>query len=832
MRVLLTLPFLLPVLVSAESRSVTGLPGSEPIAAWILAGLFLVLVLLTHRERGAASQPSSRLESLVGVLGGVLAAAFLPSPSREAAWIAAAAYACLGFGLRGSRALCVFSLSALAATLAHWCLPILLVRFDSEALAAVWGSWLLGALGAAAPATERGVGLLSEGPSTLELGLGWSHLGAREVLALLVGAAVAVATGRSLGLGLRDLLRFCAALACAVAVHVIVNALVLMETRSPTLLVDPWLRSVSIGVPALWCLMRLTPRPAPIASEEPHVPAAHRGAAPVALALAALGVFLLVAGAFWPGVGEKRGERIAVDEGHSNWERLDIPLDRDTFGTLAVYNYAEWIRGLERRHGDVARLKGELSDDVLARFDVLLLKTPTVPYMRSEVDAIHRFVENGGGLYMVGDHNDVFGMNTILNSVAGKYGIEYRPDALAEIEYDGGQVIDPASYPPHPITRTMKPMHYMTSCSMAISGPARPLLWMNKGYADDPDFSVNNFIGDGNLVGGERLAPLAQLASATDGEGKVLAFSDSTLFSNFSIYLPGVRELAFGGVEWLLWSERFPLWRTLATSAGVLLTGFGLWVLRRDGAGLGAAVVAGLAAGLFLADTGSRSVLEPWAHQLDGEEVVFDSTVSAGRLPIWHESHDEKPDNFWGAFIAFQRSGDFMRVALEEEELFTGKAAVLIWPKQPLSPTFMNRVRAFVAEGGALYVFDDRLADGSATNDILEPFGLRMGLAGAGRSITHEKHGLDLERSVMLESSAVVFGGEPWLLDDAQDPIVARAEYGHGLVVAAGVAQDLSGAKLGSPSELRGVRGWELLQLLYAVIDAARVEDPISVVAP
>jgi hypothetical protein len=452
--------------------------------------------------------------------------------------------------------------------------------------------------------------------------------------------------------------------------------------------------------------------------------------------------------------------------------------------------------------------------------------------MRSEVDAIHSFVENGGGLYMVGDHNDVFGMNTILNSISRKYGIEYRSDALVEIEYDGGQVIDPTSYPPHPITRTMKPMHYMTSCSMAISGPARPILWMNNGYADDPDFSVNNFIGDGNLVGGELLAPLTQLASSTDGEGKVLAFSDSTLFSNFSIYLPGVRELAFGGVDWLMWSERFPIWRSLATWVGVLLSVFGLWALRRREIELGAAVVAGLAAGLFLAEAGSRGVLEPWVHQLDGEEVVFDSTVSAGRLPLWHQSHDEKPDNFWGAFIAFQRSGDFMRVAMEEEELFTGKAAVLIWPKNPLPATFIDRARAFVADGGVLYVFDDRLAESSATNDILEPFGLRMGLAGAGRSFTNEKHGLDLERGVMLKSSAVVFGAEPWFLDDAHDPIVARAEYGRGLVVAAGVAQDFSGAELGSPSELREVRGWELLQLLYSVIDAARFEDPLAAVAP
>ena len=357
----------------------------------------------------------------------------------------------------------------------------------------------------------------------------------------------------------------------------------------------------------------------------------------------------------------------------------------------------------------------------------------------------------------------------------------------------------------------------MTSCSIAVSGAARPILWMNAGFADDPDYSKNNFIGDGKLVGAEPLAPLAQLVSATPGRGRVLAFTDSTLFSNFSIYFPGVRELAFGGVEWLLCAETFRPGAGWPRASGRSCC----WPVRGScavteppsvprscwGPARASVRPTSRAAGCWSPGPGSRAARRRVRR------------VGLRRAcPIWHQAHEEMPDEFWGLYLAFQRSGSPMRVALDPGDLFRGRQSVLVWPKEPLPSGLAERAREFVESGGVLYVFEDRLTGASSADRILEPFGLRMDAPCAGRRLSGQVGGLE---GIELRHSVTVLGGEPLLLDTRDDQLIARARYGRGRVVAVGLAEDLSSASMATSSEPRGRRGQELLRLLYLAIDAA-----------
>jgi hypothetical protein len=129
---------------------------------------------------------------------------------------------------------------------------------------------------------------------------------------------------------------------------------------------------------------------------------------------------------------EKEG-RVLIDEVHSDWEDSVRPLDTEWFGLLSTYNYYSWAEWMNASYQVRRNVDHVLSEALLSEVDVLILKCPTNSYSAEEIGAITRFVEGGGGLWMIGDHTDVFGMNTFLNQVAPVFGIRFRNDATYEL---------------------------------------------------------------------------------------------------------------------------------------------------------------------------------------------------------------------------------------------------------------------------------------------------------------------------------------------------------------------------------------------------------------
>lgn len=822
---------LLPALTHAPLRDALGRPAGAELAgaAWLLGSLLLLRLEapLPAQPRGGLDRGLALLAALA-LWGWSRAVNGPPSALLLASAVPLALLAVLPaapLARRGLPALQVALTAALevalvyAATLLfHERLPSLLVRFEPERAVAQLSGLLLGLFDGGLAATERGLAHGVDGGGTLEWGSGWVLSGLwTAASALFATLLMAALDGRS-GRGAR-LLRGGLYLALGLAANQGILALLALEQRAMEALFDPWVQAAGLGLLPL-LLALATPLAGERAAHGARAPApAARRAGAALVALGALGSALGLAEPM-PDPVPPGGSKlvVAIDEGHSRWERLDIPLDRHTFGTLSVYNYSEWQAALERRGQRVERITEALSEERLAGADVLIVKTPTEPYTLAETAAIQRFVERGGGLFLVGDHNDVFGMNTILNSIAAPFGIRYRDDALGEIGREGGQVIDPRRYPWHPLVAALEPLHFMTSCSLEIRPPAKALLWMTSGFGDDPDFGKNNFIGDGRLVEGERQAPLAQMASARFGRGKVLAFSDSTLLSNFSLYFPGVRQIALGGVAWL-GAPDAPLLAPLPWAGlGGLALLLGLWPLRSH---LRRALLAGLT-GLGLAQLGLLWLGEARFSAAQrgylGNEIVFDQTLCSGTLPIWHESHDQMPDNFWGLFMAVARSGLEPRAGLQPLDSLSGRAAVFVWPKRPLPRGYMARIERFVASGGTLIVCDDRIAAGSAANELLAPFGLSLTDPLDGRRLRAEAapEGDEIE----LGRSASVRGGQALLADSAGDPIAALARHGNGQVLALGLAQSLSGEVMSDSGGPRDERGFRLLQAVYGLLDS------------
>ena len=82
-------------------------------------------------------------------------------------------------------------------------------------------------------------------------------------------------------------------------------------------------------------------------------------------------------------------------------------LPSRTLGEASGYNYAA-IYDYLGQYYQMSRLleKDKIDDETLGKCDVLVIKIPTARYSQDEADAVVRFVEQGGGLLLIGDHTN------------------------------------------------------------------------------------------------------------------------------------------------------------------------------------------------------------------------------------------------------------------------------------------------------------------------------------------------------------------------------------------------------------------------------------------
>jgi len=543
-----------------------------------------------------------------------------------------------------------------------------------------------------------------------------------------------------------------------------------------------------------------------------------RGGAIVAVAALAGALAAATLGFFDPGV--PKDGRILIDERHSNWAWSTVGLNTESYGTQTVYNYSEMLRYLGHFY-EAESSFAALTDSLLESAGVLVLKTPTRPYDDAEVDAIVRFVERGGGLWLVGDHTNIFGMSTNLNKVAGRFGIRYRYDAVIDLTTGGRQLFARPRLFAHPSIAHMPELLLATSCGVAGPPLARRVMLGRSLLSDELDYSVNTFFGNFAPDPHEQFGSVLQAVAIAHGRGRVLAFSDSTILSNFFFMIRGKSELALGSVAWLM-RENGAAWvRPVVLVAAVLL--FLRWLmLALRGSRLHA--LASLAIGAAPAFAVVAVALGAWVagwSQLPAPEtplpwVAFMRERTAFHIPEKTNLPEESPHSYHTFYIWTQRVGYFPRTDRLGDCLEGSEATVIVNPRGEFSEDALADLRAYVEAGGGLLVMDRPYMEESTANDVLALFGLAFEGAEI-ESVTawHPARG----DSVPFIRAQRVTGGKPVLTLPDGSAVAAVAEVGEGRVVALSGADNFSDAVMGTTSEIPNERQLALYRLEFQVFD-------------
>ncbi len=631
----------------------------------------------------------------------------------------------------------------------------------------------------------------------------WERLGALQAMLMAAGGlaiAPLVLWGRPRG----GALRLAAALALGagylLARYLILTA-ILAITVDPSIFWLPWPTVLSF-LPLSLLLARVLPLrrecPAPRPRVGPQPAARYAALAGMAFlaGLAAVGILA------FPDPGKQKAGRVLLDEYNSNWEWTTQALDTEWYGQKSGYNYyslGQWLK----HYYQVDTNFEPRTPALLSNYDVLIIKTPTAPFAPKEVDAIEAWVRAGGGLFLIGDHTNVFGTSSYLNPLARRFGLRFRYDSTYELQTLRVSLYERPGLLAHPSVVEMPPFLFATSCTLEA-----PLLAENVmiGYglrALAVDYSSRVFFPDKEKTNDYPFGLFLQSAAVHHGRGRVVAFTDSTVFSNFTMFIAGKSEYFLGVMNWLNRSERWP-WLDWVLIAGALLLAAGIYVLARPLDRLRASAT--VLGALLLA-----AAIGPWASIRLAEaqytlpdphtayiRIAFDGEHSLMTLPTMPAASPSEI-SYQTFFVWTQRLGYVPALAPTlESSLEQGQVVVLIAPYLPFDPDEVAAVEEYVAGGGRLLVLAEPRGEGQNpgfANQILAPFALELQ---ARSPATGEVWNADGETLGRLEVNAIVTGGEPLLLLGGQAPIASLAHHGDGLVVAVAFSGTFADEQMGS----------------------------------
>ena len=221
--------------------------------------------------------------------------------------------------------------------------------------------------------------------------------------------------------------------------------------------------------------------------------------------------------------------------------------------TIVGSNYPSWAAELTNAGYAVVEYNQPIDLATLSGHDVLAIFKPTVPLSGAEIAAINDFMFNGGRVVVLGEWNDLWGINTVLNPLTAGHGIVLNTDAVYDPTDNDGSDIWPVIYnfANHPLVRGASAAVLYAGCSLSLSGPAIPLA---TGDGDAVPMSVMSNAPESLGTDGIGVEPFVQpqdivpgapvmMAYAPVGGGELIAISDSDLWSSFDWDSDGVESL-------------------------------------------------------------------------------------------------------------------------------------------------------------------------------------------------------------------------------------------------------------------------------------------------
>jgi hypothetical protein len=285
----------------------------------------------------------------------------------------------------------------------------------------------------------------------------------------------------------------------------------------------------------------------------------------LSLSLAGCGVF--DDETFEPPEGE--GPWILVDLYHSRLQNHeDYRLGKWDYDYQGIYGYYRAFEHLTD-HGYKTRSIREmpLSAARLDGFDVLfinLVDAGRPKFSDAEYEAIQQWVRDGGGLFVIADHTNVYRSSERLNPLLEPMGIEIgyhtAVDYPPEFSVNGTAWLMLWDFDRHYVTRGVDMISPQTGGP--IFGDYGVAWTSSRSFADYWDEEeTHGFYGNWTFDGDAELeprGPLAMVAARDYGDGRVVVVGDQNIFGDAWLHFGNNFELMMNTFQWLAGLENAP----------------------------------------------------------------------------------------------------------------------------------------------------------------------------------------------------------------------------------------------------------------------------------
>ncbi|MGA1841089.1 MAG: hypothetical protein ACMUIU_10730 [bacterium] len=529
-------------------------------------------------------------------------------------------------------------------------------------------------------------------------------------------------------------------------------------------------------------------------------------------------VFLFTLCFVFHGFAKPRKIHCVIDEIHSDWESTLIDFNAGIFGSMAENSYHSFLDYLRHFYPITIMTNKPVMDpglegvelfntpiitpDVLNSIKsrhpetqpVLILKCVTTPFFSEEIDTLKDFVLNGGSLFLIGDHTDVFFMNKNLNELSNHFGIRFEQNSVYFI--DGGWVItDPLNYRIHPANQFSKRFIWATGDSLKISRPAFPLIYSSHvSFADEVNYFYENFFGNTKIDADEVFGSFCIMAGSRYGKGKIIAFTDSTCFNNYLMFSVGRRDLIAGVFGWLGSKgsrNPFPLLAYLSFCfLGVVL------IKRWPGIDkliylLIVGIIIGWSAGYILSvSLNYYSYPRPAPIKPLPDKVIIDAShnplhsMSYGNSESFlsSTSYDNLLYNI-GRIDIFSRI--FYEGVLTKGDLEGSSCLIIASPTKKYCEKEKNSIKYYVRKGGSLLLVEGANL-GSSINQIANLFGFHFRLDPYREKVKKMKETLVSNNRENLKINPGWVDGGISVFEYDNMPVICYKREGKGLILAIG----------------------------------------------
>jgi hypothetical protein len=418
---------------------------------------------------------------------------------------------------------------------------------------------------------------------------------------------------------------------------------------------------------------------------------------------------------------------VFLDKGTLNW---DMPrygnYGQHSAGMFGlVPDYLRW-RGFQVTKQDSLTSESLKSAGVVVIINLMAYLNP------AEEEALHRFVENGGSLLLLGDHTGRENIRDPSNRLLKPYGIEFNFDTAKPLRtgWVGDMV---CAY--HPLTAgfgvdrnspagSEAITEIWVGASLNVDSPGQPVIVGRETWSDigNEKNARDGYLGDFRYTINERLGDQVLLAEAQAGRGKALVFGDTSPLQSGALVRNG---------DWVVHMFAYLLSPSVsATSAlkvlGVvmLLAGVIAWGL--GGAELltlGLCSLALFAGGVFSQKRMASAVTEsPLTWSASTPPRVLLDHSHAPRTPLNQVSES----GHWGFQTTLMRSGFLPRVMdrWETRELDQAKVLVEFAPSASFSKSELRSLSGFMERGG-LVIAVCGMEEFDGSRSLLLPYGMQ-----------------------------------------------------------------------------------------------------------